>query len=199
MNGKTKTYEAMFLLEAGNSDFQAASEPVRNILARNGAETLSLRPWDDRRLAFEVDGHKRGLYILSYFKVDPAKIAEIEHDCRLNERILRTLVLHRERLKDDEINALTPAMAAQHRAPEAPAAGAAPSPASVAPAAAPGAPTPAQAAAPGAPTPAQATAPGAPTPAQATAPEAPTPAQATAPEAPTPAGNSAAVDDKPQA
>jgi len=84
-----KTYEGMFLLDAGNPDFNAASEPVRNILTRYEAEFLTFKPWDERRLAYEISGRKRGLYVLTYFKLDPLKVREVEHDCRLDERVLR--------------------------------------------------------------------------------------------------------------
>lgn len=104
-----KTYEAMFLLDAGNPDFNAASEPVRNILTRYEAEVLAFKPWDERRLAYEVEGRKRGLYVLSYFKLDPLKVHEVEHDCRLDERVLRALILRRDRLTPEQINAETPA------------------------------------------------------------------------------------------
>ena len=82
-----KTYEGMFLVDAGNPDFNAASEPVRNILTRYEAEMLAFKPWDERRLAYEILGRKRGLYILCYFKLDPLKVHEVEHDCRLDERV----------------------------------------------------------------------------------------------------------------
>jgi len=109
MEKNVKTYECMFMLDAGNPDFQAASEPARTILQRNGAEILSFRPWDDRRLAYEILGRKRALYVLVYFKADPLKVAEVEHDCRLDERILRVLILRRDTLTEQEINAPTPA------------------------------------------------------------------------------------------
>ena len=78
MNGNAKTYEGMFLLEASTSDFEAASEPIRNVLARSEAQTLSIQPWEERRLAYEIRGHKRALYVLTFFKVDPSRIVEID-------------------------------------------------------------------------------------------------------------------------
>ena len=120
-----KTYEGMFLLDAGNPDFNTASEPVRNILTRYEAELLSFKPWDERRLAYEIMGRKRGLYVLSYFKLDPLKVREVEHDCRLDERVLRALILRRDSLTPEEIAAETPATTIRV-APPAPAEGAAP-------------------------------------------------------------------------
>lgn len=112
-----KTYEGMFLLDAGNPDFQAASEPVRAILTRYEAQVLAMKPWDERRLTFEISGRKRGLYVLTYFQVDPAKLTEIEHDCRLDERILRSLILRKDKITEEVINADTPATAPR-REPE---------------------------------------------------------------------------------
>jgi len=118
MSSDKKTYEAMFLLEAGNPDFQAACEPIRTVLDRNEAEVLAMKPWDDRRLAYEIGGRRRGLYVLTYFSVNPQRVVEIEHDCRLDERVLRVLILHREHLSDEELGAQTPAssMAARREA-----------------------------------------------------------------------------------
>jgi len=107
-----KTYEAMFLLEAGQSDFEAACEPIQAVLRRSGGELISSNLWDERRLAYEIKGQKRGMYVLTYFKLDPAKVVEMEHDCQLNEGILRVLIIRKDNIKDEELNAPTPAMIA---------------------------------------------------------------------------------------
>ena len=117
-DAKMKTYEGMFLLEAGNSDFQAASEPVRAVLDREAAEILAIKPWDERRLAYDIRGHKRALYVLTYFRLDPSRVGQVEHECDLNERILRVLILRKDHLGEEEIIAETPAMASARRAAE---------------------------------------------------------------------------------
>ncbi len=108
MNQEKKTYEGMFLMDSG-TDFAGISQPVRSILERREAEILTMKPWDDRKLCFEIKGRKRGLYVLAYFKVNPLNIVEIEHDCALDERVLRSLILRRDVITDEEINAQTPA------------------------------------------------------------------------------------------
>jgi len=113
-----KTYEAMFLLDAGGADFEAAAEPARKVLARSEAEILAFKPWDERKLAYDIAGRRRGLYALAYLKVDPSRVAEIEHDCQLDERILRVLILRRDSLTEEEINAETPATTSARKAAE---------------------------------------------------------------------------------
>ena len=116
MDRSKKMYEGMFLLDAGQPNFETASKPILNVLQRSEAEILSIKPWDERRLAYEIAGRKQGLYVLTYFKADPKRLAEIEHDCELDERILRTLLLRREHLTDQQINAETPATSSSRRA-----------------------------------------------------------------------------------
>jgi len=113
MSEARKTYEGMFLVDAGLSNFEAASEPVRTVLSRSEANVLAIKPWDERRLAYEIDGHKRALYILTYFQLDPQKVVELERDSQLNSGILRCLILRKDRLSEDEIAAETPGMSGQ--------------------------------------------------------------------------------------
>ncbi|MDY7010502.1 MAG: 30S ribosomal protein S6 [Planctomycetota bacterium] len=110
-----KTYEAMFLLDADNSDFESASTPVREVLERAGAEVLTIKPWDERRLAYTIKGRKRGLYILTYFKADPTRIDDLQHDIQLNDRLLRAMILSGDHLSAEQIDADTPATLAESR------------------------------------------------------------------------------------
>jgi small subunit ribosomal protein S6 len=88
-------YECMFLLDSNKvaGDVNAASKQLHAILERNQAEVLASRPWDERRLAYPVKKHKKGLYYLTYFRAEGKTITGIERDCALNETILRTLIL----------------------------------------------------------------------------------------------------------
>lgn len=108
MSESTKTYEGMFLVPPG-SDFQAASEPIRTVLGRSDADIISIKAWDERRLAYEIAGQRRGLYILTYFKADPTRIGELERDVQLNEDILRVLIIRKDRPSEEEMGAETPA------------------------------------------------------------------------------------------
>jgi small subunit ribosomal protein S6 len=88
-------YECMFLLDTNKvaGDVPTAAKQLHTILERNQAEVLASRPWDERRLAYPINGHKKGLYYLTYFRTEGKNVATIEHDCALNEAILRALIL----------------------------------------------------------------------------------------------------------
>jgi small subunit ribosomal protein S6 len=89
------TYEAMFLLDSTKlaGTWEETEQQIHAILTRHGGEILASRQWDDRRLAYPVEGQKKGTYMLTYFRADATKLKEISHDCRLSDTILRELVL----------------------------------------------------------------------------------------------------------
>lgn len=88
-------YECMFLLDTTKvaGDVPAADKALRGILEKHHAEVLVSRPWDERRLAFPIRNQKKALYYLTYFSSEGKNLVEIEHDCALNEMILRMLIL----------------------------------------------------------------------------------------------------------
>ena len=91
----SNVYECMFLLDTNKvaGDVTAAQKQLHAILEKNHAEILASRPWDERRLAYPIKNHKKGLYYLVYFRTEGKNLVNFEHDCSLNETILRTLVL----------------------------------------------------------------------------------------------------------
>ena len=103
-----RTYEGMFLVDP-TDDFEQACQPVREVLERADAEIITIKPWDERRLAYKIKGRKRGLYILTYFRAKPEKIGPLQYEIQLNERLLRALILSAEHVTEEQMHADTPA------------------------------------------------------------------------------------------
>lgn len=99
-------YEGLFLFpQAATGNLQAAVDHIREILARANAEIISLKKWDERRLAYEIQGNKRGVYFLVYFKASTDKLAGIERDCNLSEQLLRTMVTRADQMTLEQMAA----------------------------------------------------------------------------------------------
>ncbi|HUW20992.1 MAG TPA: 30S ribosomal protein S6 [Sedimentisphaerales bacterium] len=100
-----KLYEAMFLVDSVDaaSDWDGIQTTIKNILKKVEAEVVSLRKWDDRRLAYDIDGKSKGTYILCYFRTDGRRNHEIERAVRLSERIMRALILRTEDRDEKDI------------------------------------------------------------------------------------------------
>jgi small subunit ribosomal protein S6 len=93
-----KLYEAMFLVDSSKAaaDWTGIEDAVKHIMERVEGEIVSMRKWDERRLAYEIKGCSRGTYILCYFKVDGERIRDIERDVQLSEQFMRVLILSAE-------------------------------------------------------------------------------------------------------
>jgi small subunit ribosomal protein S6 len=104
-----KQYEAMFLFPAGASaELEKSLNLVRGIIERHGGKITVLKKWDERKLAYEMGGQKRGLYVITYFTAPGGAVTAIERDVNLSEEILRVLVTHADHLNESEMAAVEP-------------------------------------------------------------------------------------------
>lgn len=101
-------YECLFLLDPNKvaGDVPKAAEQIKTILERNKAEILASRPWDERRLAYPIKNHKKGIYYLMYFRAEGKALIDVERDFALTEVILRYLTLKIDRKMVDQMLAL---------------------------------------------------------------------------------------------
>ncbi len=99
-------YEGMFLYpQSFGPNLGAAADEVKSILERAGAELVLLTKWDERRLAYEIQGQKRGVYLLAYFYCPGVGISSIERDCNLSENVLRAMCLKADHMGETELEA----------------------------------------------------------------------------------------------
>ena len=99
-----KLYEGMFLVDSAEAqNWDSVITTIKTILERAEAEIVSIKKWEERKLAYEINGKSRGTYILCYFKADGDRIREIERDVQLSERIMRILILSAETREKQDI------------------------------------------------------------------------------------------------
>ncbi len=103
-----RLYEGLFLVSQASvsASLGEALDLVRGMLDRAEAETVALRKWDDRKLAYPIAGQKRGTFIIAHFRVAPFQIANIERDCNLSEDVIRVLFTRCDHFGETELNAV---------------------------------------------------------------------------------------------
>lgn len=91
----TQCYDCFFLFDSNkyNRDPGGVSAKVHKTIEDLGGEILASRMWEERKLAFPIDGHGKGTYWISYFNMDTLKLTEFNRTCKLDENILRHLVI----------------------------------------------------------------------------------------------------------
>ena len=88
-------YEGMFILEPGRyaRDPGAVTQQIADLIGQQGGTVLAARLWDERKLAYPIKGHKKGVYWLTYFTMPGGNLSALERQCEITEEIIRKLVL----------------------------------------------------------------------------------------------------------
>lgn len=100
----SRQYEGLFLFpQSVTADLEGAANQVREAITRHQGEVVSLVKWDDRRLAYDIRGNKRGVYFLAYFTAPSGMVAAIERECTLSETMLRALIVRADHLSAEQM------------------------------------------------------------------------------------------------
>jgi ribosomal protein S6 len=88
-------YEAMYILDSALEESAAEGivAMVEELVSTNGGEVVASREFGKRRLAFEIDGHTSGTYMITYFNSFGNVVEELVHEMRLTEGIVRGIVV----------------------------------------------------------------------------------------------------------
>lgn len=98
------TYEMMFIFDPTVGDnWEKVEGEIDRLMQRAEAEVIVTNKLDERRLAFEIEGRKRGLYVLTYFRANGEKITALERDARLSEMILRVLIIRADGISEEKM------------------------------------------------------------------------------------------------
>ena len=88
-------YEGLFIFDSNRygRDPVGVSGQVAEVVTKLGGEVLVSRLWEERRLAYPINGQRKGTYWLTYFKLDSQQLITLEREFQLSESILRSLTL----------------------------------------------------------------------------------------------------------
>lgn len=97
------TYETMYILRPDLND-EVVDEAIgqfQSIVQEQGAEILETQHRGKRRLAYEIQNHREGIYIQMDYVGPGAVIAKLERAMRLSESVLRYLTVKQGLVETD--------------------------------------------------------------------------------------------------
>ncbi len=88
-------YELMLILDPNSyaKDPGGMANMVKGLVEGHGGTVLANRLWNEQRLAYPIDGHRKGVYWLAYFSIHGPELAKIERQCVINDAIIRHLAI----------------------------------------------------------------------------------------------------------
>jgi len=94
-----RKYEVMYIIRTDieQDAIKALVEKFQKLIIDNGGEIQKLTEMGKKRLAYEIDDHKEGYYVLVKFTSEPNVVAELDRVFRITENVLRYLILKDEK------------------------------------------------------------------------------------------------------
>ncbi len=91
----TQVYECLFILDSNRyaRDPGGVSNGIKEMIQKCGGDVLASRLWNEQKLAYPIDGHRKGTYWLTYFRMPTANLSTYNRQCQLNENVVRNLTI----------------------------------------------------------------------------------------------------------
>jgi small subunit ribosomal protein S6 len=88
-------YESLFILRPDLEEEKLAEviEKYRSLVENHGGEVTKLEKWGKRRLAYEIQRLKEGIYILLRFKGNADVIRELERVFKISDEVIRHIIV----------------------------------------------------------------------------------------------------------
>jgi len=87
-------YEVMFIAKPlEDAEVDPIAEFVSNLIKKNGGNVEKVDRWGKRHLAYPVKKQTDGNYVLINFEADPAVIKEIDRVMKIQDNILKHLIV----------------------------------------------------------------------------------------------------------
>lgn len=93
-----KAYELLFFVAPTISDEDrvAVMKRIETTVAEGAGKVDNVDEWGKRKLAYEINGLTDGDYTLVNFHADPQNVAELDRVLRINDAVVRHMIVKRE-------------------------------------------------------------------------------------------------------
>lgn len=93
-----KAYELLFFVAPTISDKDrvAVMKRIETTIAEGAGKVDNVDEWGKRKLAYEINGLTDGDYTLVNFHADPQNVAELDRVLRINDAVVRHMIVKRE-------------------------------------------------------------------------------------------------------
>ncbi len=93
-----RNYEGVFIInsELSTDVSKGVVTQIQELVSKNGGRIEGLQEWGKRRLAYKIKKKQEGNYVIVNFQLDSKQTKKIEQTLRLNDNILRYLLVSKD-------------------------------------------------------------------------------------------------------
>ena len=91
-------YELVVVInpDVAEEDVPAAIDRLTGAVASRGGEIAEVTPWGRRKLAYPINQHSEGNYVVTQIRLDPARAHELESGFAISDEVLRHLLIRKD-------------------------------------------------------------------------------------------------------
>ena len=92
---RLQDYELVYILipDVADDALEARVNGISQFITSRDGVIASVDKWGKKKLAYPLKHYLEGNYILTRFKISPARLKEIEANLRISEEVLRHLLI----------------------------------------------------------------------------------------------------------
>jgi small subunit ribosomal protein S6 len=90
-----RIYEELFIIKPDATEEEADQviEQLKSVITGSGGTVDKVEKWGKRRLAYRVDKHREGSYVLFQFTAAPETVKELERRLRVIDAVIKFLTV----------------------------------------------------------------------------------------------------------
>lgn len=90
-----RKYEVMYIIRPTLEDAEreVVMEKINRVFIDNDSEVTNVDEWGIRELAYEIEKHRKGYYVVLNVKATPEAVNEFERIINLQEDIIRYIMI----------------------------------------------------------------------------------------------------------
>jgi small subunit ribosomal protein S6 len=91
-------YELVVVInpEIAEEDVPAALDRVSTAVTSRGGEVVEVTPWGRRKLAYPINRHVEGNYVVTQIRLDPLRAHELESGFAISDDVIRHLLIRKD-------------------------------------------------------------------------------------------------------
>jgi small subunit ribosomal protein S6 len=82
--------------DLGDAGVGEQLDRARQVLAQQGASDVRVLDWGVRDLAYRIETHRRGRFVLMQYEGPPAAVSELERTFKISDQVLRYMSVRQE-------------------------------------------------------------------------------------------------------
>lgn len=95
-----RNYEGVFIInpDIATEASKGVVGQLQELISKNGGRVEGLQEWGKRRMAYKIKKKHEGHYVVMNFQLDSNQTKKLEQSLRLNDQLLRYLLVNKDAL-----------------------------------------------------------------------------------------------------